>query len=140
MSFRWASVDRHVVRHVVDDDAEPLLERRIEQGHQPVLATELGAHLRVIDDVVPVQAPRNRLGDRREVEVTHTQRHEMIEQPDRFGETERRGQLDPIGRNEFWGLLHLQVLPVSATRTRSAAKVLARNAGVLSDITVPATR
>ena len=88
--------DGHVVRHVIDDDTEAPFQRRIEQVDQRRFTAELCANLRVVGDVVSVQAPRDRLGDRREVEVAHPERHEVVEQSACIGETERRRELDPV--------------------------------------------
>ncbi len=47
-------VGGHVVRHDVQDEAEPVFAGDARQPAQPLLAAQLGAHPAVVDDVVAV--------------------------------------------------------------------------------------
>ena len=109
--------DRHVVRDVVDDHTEAVIVGRVEQRPQALGTSELGAHLGVVDDVVAVQAAGDRLGNRRQVHMTDTERDEVVEDVDRVRKAERRRQLNSIGRNrdriESSG--HLCCLPTGDT-------------------------
>ena len=106
--------DRHVVRDVVDDHPEPPVGGSVEQCRETVVATELGADAGVVDHVVAVQAARNRLRDRRQVQVAHAEAHQVVEDPDRVGESERGRQLDAVRGHrvrEVGVERHLVVLP-----------------------------
>ena len=118
---------RHVIRDVVDHHAETAVVSGGEQRGQPVLAAEVGTHPGVVDHVVAVHAAGNRFSDRREIQVAHAERDQMIEDADRLGEPERRRQLDPVrgDRRRLGSGGHPRCLP-TATGDHSRADRLRR--------------
>ena len=95
--------DRHVVGDVVDDHAEPVLVRGVEQPLQCVVAAELLPDPGVVDDVVPVAAVGDRLGDRRQVEVRDPERHDRGQDGDGVVEPEVGGELEAVRRDRRRG-------------------------------------
>ena len=54
-------VDADMVGYEIEDQAEVVFSKRVAQADEPVLATEVGIELVMIDDVVAMGASRPRL-------------------------------------------------------------------------------
>src|SRR5688572_5622198 len=92
-----ARAGRHMVRHDVEDDAEPSLANRAREGSKAVLAAELRVDASGVDDVVAVHAARHRLGDRREVEMRDAEGLEVVEATRNVRERKFAMKLQAIG-------------------------------------------
>ncbi len=86
----------HVVRDDVHHQAEPVLARGARQRPQPLLAAQLLAHARVVDDVVAVRRARHGLQDGGQVQVRDAERGQVRHDGRGCSERELGLQLQPV--------------------------------------------
>lgn len=94
---------RHVVRHDVEHQSEPVRAGRGGQLPQPVLPAQLRADPGVVGDVVPVGGPRDRLQHGGEVQVGYAERGEVRYRCPRIREGELGAELESVGRRRGKG-------------------------------------
>ena len=88
--------DAHVVRHEVEQQAEPVRAQRLDEAGEALGTAELFADLVVGDDVVAVHAAGTGARDRRAVDVAHAEPREIRQHARRIGEREVVVQLQAI--------------------------------------------
>ncbi len=109
--------ERHVIRHDVEDQAEPVRVRGTGQRAQPVLAAQLRPYRPVVHHVVAVCGAGHGLQDGGEVQVGDAEGGEVGDGPFGGGERELRLELEPVGGGGRCG----GVGPHGNVRTRAEA-------------------
>ena len=94
------SLDRHVVRHDVDDQAEAVRLQCRHEAIEPRGTAEVFAHPGRVDHVVAVLTPRRRCKKRRRVDVAEAEIGQVGSDCCRVVEGERRPQLQPVARRD----------------------------------------
>ena len=88
--------DAHVVRHRVENLAQPVRLERGDEGGVVVLGADLRVQRAVIDDVIPVRAAGPGLEIRRSVTVRDAQCAQVGHDPGRVGKGKAGMKLQPI--------------------------------------------
>ncbi len=127
-----AAADRHVVRHDIDDEAEPGLAQRRHQAAKSLLAAKLGIDPGRIDPVIAVPRALARHEDRRGIDVADAERSQIGRKRRRIREGEalvencRRSVAR--GRGEVMAACAANALG-ARLRTRDRRKDITRPAG-----------
>jgi hypothetical protein len=110
-------LDPEVVRHDVDHDAEPGILGRRPQGAQTFLTTAVGVHPGHVCRVVPVWRSGRGLEQRGQVDRTHAELAQVVDQIGGVAEGEVAVDLQPVRRGRD---RHPSTLPTRLLRSRPA--------------------